>query len=84
MKATTINTRFDRTTTDDAELQQRLKQELVAAGYLALRAVTVNVYEGLVTLRGSVSCYYEKQVAQAVALRMDAVASLRNEIVVNT
>jgi osmotically-inducible protein OsmY len=71
-------------TTQDADLQRRLKQELFAAGYVGLRVVTVNVHEGLVTLRGTVSCYYEKQIAQTVAMRVDCVESLRNEILVRS
>jgi osmotically-inducible protein OsmY len=68
--------------TRDTELKDRVRRELFAAGYPVLRSVIVTVHEGLVTLRGSVNCYYEKQIAQTVAMRIDCVESLHNEIVV--
>jgi osmotically-inducible protein OsmY len=68
--------------TSDSELRRRVRQELSASGYRALRDVAVDVHLGLVTLRGTVTNYYEKQLAQAAAMRVDDVESLRNEIVV--
>jgi osmotically-inducible protein OsmY len=82
MHTATMNGLGINATTDDAQLQCQVERQLAAAGYLSLRAVTVTVHEGLATLRGAVNCYYEKQVAQTVAMRIDGVESLRNDIVV--
>jgi osmotically-inducible protein OsmY len=68
--------------TRETELQDRVRRELFASGYPVLRSVLITVHEGLVTLRGTVNCYYEKQIAQTVAMRIDCVESLHNEIVV--
>jgi osmotically-inducible protein OsmY len=68
----------------DTDLHDRVQRELYAAGYPVLQRVAISVHEGLVTLRGTVNCYYEKQIAQTVAMRLDSVESLRNEISVSS
>lgn len=67
-------------TTREGDLRERIRREFFATGYPALRSIFVFVHEGLVTLRGNVPTWFEKQLAQAVVMRLDDVESLRNEI----
>jgi osmotically-inducible protein OsmY len=48
--------------------------------YLALRNVTCDCRDGVLTLRGCLPTYYLKQVAQAVVARLEGVRQVVNEI----
>lgn len=61
---------------------RRIVEALAETGIQELRAVTVGVHEGRVTLKGSVKTYYAKQLAQETVRRVDGVEALQNEIVV--
>lgn len=67
----------------DAELLHRIQTALAASGHPQLRVLRIGVHEGYVTLRGCVTSYYQKQLAQEVAKRVDGAEALRNEIVVD-
>jgi osmotically-inducible protein OsmY len=66
----------------DEEVQQQINKALASRGSVPLRQVRVDLHEGLVILRGSVSRYYDKQLAQELVKHIDGVEKLKNEIVV--
>jgi hypothetical protein len=47
----------------DRSLQLRIVSQLAQSHHQALRRLAVDVHEGLVTVRGSVRWFYEKQLA---------------------
>ena len=54
------------------------------SGYLALRDITCEVQGGVLSLRGRLSSFYLKQIAQAIAIEADGVRAVINEIEVIT
>jgi osmotically-inducible protein OsmY len=50
------------------------------APYMELRHVTCEFHEGILTLRGSVSSFYMKQLAQTVVRSLDGVERLLNRV----
>jgi osmotically-inducible protein OsmY len=48
--------------------------------YLALKNVSCEYFEGVLTLRGCVPSYYLKQMAQTAVARLDGVDRIVNEI----
>jgi hypothetical protein len=62
---------------DPADLAERALRN---SPYLALRNVTCECRDGVLTLRGCLPTYYLKQVAQAVVARLDGVRVVVNEI----
>jgi hypothetical protein len=48
--------------------------------YLALKNVTCEYHEGVLTLRGCLPSYYLKQIAQTAVSRLDGVERINNEI----
>jgi osmotically-inducible protein OsmY len=67
----------------DEEVGERTKQALRRTGYLRLSTIEVSVHEGLVTLKGDVTTYYLKQVAQSAAMSVDGIGGIDNNIVVS-
>ena len=67
----------------EISLRQKIIQALADRGSDPLRHVRPDVHEGRAILRGSVGCYYDKQLAQEVVKRIDGVEQLQNEIVVD-
>jgi osmotically-inducible protein OsmY len=65
---------------ENTQVAREVTGALVATGRTPLRRVQVLATNGVVTLRGRVSSYYLKQVAQAVALRVDGVCQVYNEV----
>jgi osmotically-inducible protein OsmY len=68
---------------DDLRLAECVARALHATGHRPLYDVEVIVHERLVTLRGSVTSYYLKQVAQAAALAVPGAGRVRNELTVS-
>lgn len=62
------------------EIEEIVQTALHASGFHELRRIEVFSLEGHVTLHGTVSNYYLKQVAQTVAYRQSGVGSLANRI----
>jgi osmotically-inducible protein OsmY len=56
------------------------ERALRSSPYLALRNVTCDCRDGVLTLRGCLPTYYLKQVAQAVVARLEGVRQVVNEI----
>jgi hypothetical protein len=61
-------------------LCDQIIQVLRATGYLPLRDLDVVAAGGIVILRGRVSSYYLKQLAQATVLALPGVDEVRNEL----
>ena len=59
-----------------AEAQSRLRK----SGYRELHFVSCEFHEGVLTLRGRVSSFHLKQVAQEVIRRPDAVGEVNNRL----
>jgi hypothetical protein len=59
-------------------------QALCATGYSALRDIQIEIERGVVVLWGRVPTYYQKQLAQATAQRVDGVRGIANGIDVVT
>lgn len=53
---------------------------LMRSPYLELHHVLCEFHEGVLTLRGCVSRYYLKQVAQNAVRRLDGVAEIDNQL----
>jgi osmotically-inducible protein OsmY len=59
---------------------ERAEGRLRCNSYLALKNVTCEYRDGVLTLRGCLPTYYLKQVAQAAVDRLDGVERIVNEI----
>jgi len=59
-------------------LQELVRLALRGAGYSALRELEIEVSDGVVILWGRVATYYQKQLAQVVAQRVDGVRGIAN------
>jgi len=66
------------------ELRARVQQALLKIAGQSLRAVDVQIHEGLVRLSGQVLSYYQKQLATAAVLSVDGVEQLQNDLKVAT
>ena len=67
-------------TRTDAQLQQDVMDELTWDQRLTPSAIGVSVKEGVVTLTGDVSSYWQRNAAQDAAHRMRGVLAVANEI----
>ena len=59
-----------------AEAHSRLRN----SGYHELRLVSCDFHEGVLTLRGQVSSFYLKQVAQELIRRLDGAEEVNNHL----
>lgn len=66
----------------DKRLALAARKSLEASGYPQVACVTVLVHNAVVVLRGTVSRYYFRQLAQAAVLRLTEVERVCDEIVV--
>jgi osmotically-inducible protein OsmY len=69
-------------TETDALLVRRVRQTLADLHVPILRTLDVSAADGVVTLRGRVRTYYERQLAHAHAKRIAGVAELIEQITV--
>ena len=53
---------------------------LMKSSYFEIRRVSCEFHEGVLTLRGCVSCYYLKQVAQSLVSRIAGVVQIDNQL----
>jgi osmotically-inducible protein OsmY len=67
-------------TTDAPRIERLVQDRLRRSGYLALRELSCEARDGAVCLRGHVSSYYLKQIAQAAAGDLPGVHSVINLI----
>jgi osmotically-inducible protein OsmY len=64
----------------EAEQVRRRVEALLGGSYWALRRVSCEYSDGLLTLRGRLPSYYFKQVAQEMAARVPGVGHVENRI----
>jgi osmotically-inducible protein OsmY len=64
----------------DSELAIQAEYCLRKSGYLGLRRVSCDVREGVLVLRGHVSSYYLKQLAQEFARRIEGGETIVNKV----
>jgi|GEM_PF-2465547 len=69
--------------TSDHDLKLRVEAFLAARHFASLRSLQVRADSGVVTLRGRVHSFYEKQLAQHLSRRVAGVHSLVDEIEVD-
>jgi len=69
---------------DDAMLTARIKTLMTADGRISPTRVSVDTFNGDVTLKGVVPTQEEKDAAEEVARKVEGVKSVSNQIVVNT
>ena len=61
-----------------------LQQQLLRSPYWSVRQLICHVDEGRVVLRGTVPCYYLKQVAQTLAAKTVGMERIRSDIEVQS
>ncbi|MFT5325017.1 MAG: osmotically-inducible protein OsmY [Planctomycetaceae bacterium] len=66
------------------ELRRKIQQAMLQRAGQSLRAVNVQIHEGLVRLSGQVLSYYQKQLATVAVLSVDGVEQLHNDLKVAT
>jgi len=66
--------------TRDRDLQERVLEALEFESAVDAAEIAVTAHEGIVTLRGAVSTFFEKMRAERAALRVDGVRALANDI----
>jgi osmotically-inducible protein OsmY len=65
-------------------VQEVARAKLQRSAYQEIRKLTCDFHEGVLTLRGRVSSYYLKQVAQTLVFRLDGVGELNNRLEVGS
>jgi osmotically-inducible protein OsmY len=63
-----------------AEARSRLRK----SGYRELQLVSCDFHEGILTLRGRISSFYLKQLAQTLVYQLDGVGEVNNRLEVAT
>ena len=63
-----------------APLKETVAARLQQSSYSEVRHVRCDFHEGAITLRGKVSCYYFKQIAQTIVVQMEQVGLIVNRI----
>ncbi len=66
----------------DDNIAERAENRLRGNAYLALKNVSCEYRDGVLTLHGCLPTYYLKQIAQAVVGRLDGVRHIVNDIAV--
>jgi len=64
----------------DKDLLEVAEARLRHSSYLELRSISCDVYAGALTLRGSVSSYYLRQVAQSLVLGLTGIETIDNRL----
>ena len=67
-------------TAGSSPVAARVERALHGSGYVSLRNLDVSANRSIVRLRGRVSTYHLKQLAQAAALSVPGVREVRNEV----
>jgi hypothetical protein len=71
---------FPRRSPEELRRQQRIITALRKSGHRALATVQCEISGSLAVLRGTVSSYYLKQLAQTAALQVDGIRKIENLI----
>jgi osmotically-inducible protein OsmY len=67
-------------TVSHRQLAQEVARAIAATGRFRQDQLDVSASDGVITLRGRVASYYQKQVAQTAALSIAGPGRLRNEL----
>ncbi|NLE37162.1 MAG: BON domain-containing protein [Pirellulaceae bacterium] len=65
-------------------VESRATRRLCRSPYQSVHLVTCDFHEGMLTLRGRVSSYYLKQIAQTAVLGMEGVEEVNNHVEVRS
>jgi len=65
-------------------IEARATRRLCRSPYRSVRLVTCDFHEGMLTLRGRVSSYYLKQIAQTAVLGIEGVEEINNHLEVRS
>lgn len=63
-----------------SSLSERVRRRLTQSPYYAVRRVNVEERHGVLTLSGRLPNYYQKQIAQAAAAKVEGVTQIVNRI----
>ena len=66
--------------TTPKQLEEKVSTALRQSPYVQSRNLRFEASEGRVTLRGQVSSWYQKQMAQETLLRLDGVERVENQL----
>ncbi len=66
--------------TDEARIAGDVVRAVLSTGRFSSSQLRVSVADGVVTLRGRVTSYHQKQAAQVAALAVRGISQLRNEV----
>ena len=66
------------------DLQRRVRSYLKSQARTSLRLIEVEAHRGVITLRGEVGSYYEKQLTWHAAARVAGVRRLIDEVLVRS
>jgi len=69
-------------TKENLLVQTEAQLRLRTSGYRQLQLVSCEFHEGVLTLRGGVSSFYLKQIAQTLIRGLDGVGEINNRLVV--
>jgi osmotically-inducible protein OsmY len=62
------------------QIEAMARADLRRSPYAELWRITCEYHEGILTLRGHVSSFYMKQIAQTIVLRVDGVERVVNRV----
>jgi osmotically-inducible protein OsmY len=69
--------------TDEARLAGEVTLAILSTGRFSSSQLQISVTDGVVTLRGQMASYFQKQAAQVAASAVTGISQLRNEVVVS-
>ena len=61
-------------------VQELAQRQLRESAYYSIRSVRCDFHEGVLTLRGCLSTYYLKQVAQTLVAKVEGVQLINNRV----
>lgn len=72
--------RTRRTGATDAAVVETAEKRFRASSYVALRSIVCEFHEGVLVLRGRVTSYYLKQLAQEMVRDLDGIGAILNVV----
>ena len=69
-----------RTGATDAEVVETADKRFRASSYVVLRSIVCEFHEGVLVLRGRVTSYYLKQLAQELVRDLDGIGAILNVV----
>ena len=65
---------------EKAAIEAEAESRLQTSGYPQLRKVSCEFHEGVLTLRGQVSTFHLKQIAQTLVRRLEGIGEINNRL----